>query len=349
MGYNIRKYALVLALGVGVGVGGMIPAWADAQGPACIGNNLFEQMPAAELAMLRAQSDAVPYAQGLVWRATKAASEVLLVGTYHLHDQRHDATMAWLEPELARAGILMVETAPDAEAQLSATLQSDPTLVFDLDGPPLSKSLAPETWKTVASEIERRGIPSPTAAKMRPWYLSMILGFAPCSLEITAARGGPDGLDHMMMRKAEEIGLPIEGLEAWDTLFTLFGGLSPEENLLMLKSSVHAAGMADDVAVTTADAYFDGRGWDIWLLSAELMRKDDSLAPQQVEDQIRISKELLIDGRNKAWLAPVETAAAAAATEGKTAIVAVGLLHLPGESGLLNLMAQTGWEISKLY
>lgn len=345
MGYKIRKYALALALGIGW----TVPALADAQGPACTGNNLFEQMSAAELALIRAQSDATPYAQGLVWRATKAGSEVLLVGTYHLHDPRHEATMAWLEPELARAGVLMVETAPEAEAELGAALQSDPDLIFDLDGPPLSTSLDSEIWAAVATEIERRGVPSPAAEMMRPWYLSMILGFAPCTLEVTAARGGPDGLDHKLMRKAEEIALPIEGLEPWDTLFTLFRGLSPEENLLMLKSSVHAAEMADDVAVTTADAYFDGRGWDIWLLSTALMRKDDSLAPQQIEDQIRISKELLIDGRNKAWLAPVETAAATAATEGKTAIVAVGLLHLPGENGLLNLMAGTGWQISKLY
>lgn len=349
MGHKFRKHLFMLGFCIIGTVAQALPAVAEDLTPACIGNNLFGEMSADRLATLRAASDAVPYSQGLLWRASKAGSEIVLAGTYHLHDPRHQDILAQLEPELDRAGILLVEATPEDEDRLGAALQSDQDLLFDLQGPPLTETLAPEVWNTVATEVERRGVPAPLAERMRPWYLSMILGFAPCTLEVMAARGGPDGLDHLLMQKAEEAALPIEGLEPWDTLFTLFGDLSPVEGMLMLQSALATAAQGNDIAVTTADAYFEGRGWDIWMLSEEMTRNDSNLSPQEAEEQIATTKAMMMDGRNRSWLDPIEAASNAAAANGKTAIVAVGLLHLPGEDGLLNLLAMRGWTITRLH
>ena len=45
--------------------------------------------------------------------------------------------------------------------------------------------------------------------------------------------------------------------------------------------------------------------------------------------------------RNRAWLPVIEAQAA----KGQL-VVAFGALHLPGETGVLNLLAQNGWKIS---
>lgn len=45
--------------------------------------------------------------------------------------------------------------------------------------------------------------------------------------------------------------------------------------------------------------------------------------------------------RNAAWIPVIE------ATEGTTLVVAVGALHLPGETGILNLLQQQGYSLTR--
>ena len=66
------------------------------------------------------------------------------------------------------------------------------------------------------------------AAKMRPWYVSMMMGMSPCVLQQVAKTGAANGLDWQLMAEAEKADIPVVALEPWDTVLTMFGGLTPQ-------------------------------------------------------------------------------------------------------------------------
>jgi hypothetical protein len=70
---------------------GIFTLWAAAA-PAseCAGTNLFHTMPPDQRAEIDAAVAGVPYHQGLLWRASKDGQTMILVGTYHFDDPRHD-------------------------------------------------------------------------------------------------------------------------------------------------------------------------------------------------------------------------------------------------------------------
>lgn len=327
---------LALLLGLGLAAG---PALAD-----CRGTDLIAAMPRAARVALQAEAATVPHARGLVWRATKGPARMLVVGTYHLDDPRHEALAAQLAPHLAGAGALLVEAGPDEQARLKSALTADPTLIVDPDGPPLSARLDAAEWALMRAAMAARGIPEAAAARLRPWYASVMLGMAPCVLAEMGA-GGLTGLDQRLIAQAGAVGVPVRALEPWDTLFSLFADLTPQDETDLIRAALAGAEVADDMTATMADAYFEGRGWEIWLLQRHLAEAAGLQSPAEIAAQMALTQEVLLDRRNRAWLAPMLDAAQAAATRGKGVVVAVGLLHLPGEAGVLALLEGEGWSV----
>ncbi len=313
----------------------------EAGATTCRGVNLIEAMPPEARAALEAEAAAVPHSRGLVWRARKGDAHMLIAGTYHLDDPRHAALAARLTPELSGAAALLVEAGPEEQSRLQAAMTADPTLVMDPEGPPLSARLDPVDWAALKAALAERGIPELMAARMRPWYASVMLGIAPCTV-LDMAQGGADGLDQRLIAAAEGAGVPIRALEPWDTLFTMFAGLSEAEEIDLLRTSLAGAGAADDLAVTTANAYFSGRAWEIWLLTRHLAG-DGGLSEAETDAQMAMTQDLLLDARNRAWVPLLVEAAEAAGAQG--VVVAVGLLHLPGEAGVLALLEAEGWDV----
>lgn len=314
----------------------------------CHGIDLIEAMAPEARAALDAEAGAVPHARGLVWRASKGAAHMVIAGTYHLDDPRHDALADRLLPALADAAALLVEAGPDEQDRLRHAMLADPTLVIDPDGEPLSDRLAPDEWEALAEALAGRGIPAPMADRIRPWYASVMLGIAPCTVVDMARDGGAGGLDQRLIELAEAQSLPVRALEPWDTLFTMFAGLTAEEEIDLMRSALAGASQADDLAVTTANAYFTGRAWEIWLLQRHLAN-ESRLTAAELDAQLAMTQALLLDERNRDWVPQMAAAAQEAATAGgKGIMVAVGLLHLPGEAGVLALLERDGWQIEPL-
>ncbi len=178
------------------------------------------------------------------------------------------------------------------------------------------------------------------AAKFRPWYLSMLLGIPPCSMaEAATARG----LDGQLIDAATANGTPVQALEPFDTLFTLFDAMPPEDQLAMVTSALAMEDRSADFAVTLADSYFAEEGRLLW----EFMRYETLLlpdyTPERVQTEFAMMETALMIRRNRAWI-PVITAAAARGP----VLVGFGALHLSGEAGVLNLLAQDGYSLERL-
>ena len=329
---------------------GVVMAWAAAAAPAlaeCVGSNLFDTMPSEQRAEIEAAVEGVPYHRGILWRATKAGQEMTLVGTYHFGDPRHDPMLDRLAPLIRQADAVFVEAGPEEERRLTDALSSDPTLMVDPAGPTLPERLDDRDWQALAAAMAERGMPAVMTAKLRPWYVAMMLGISPCMMK-QMAEGDAQGLDHRIIEQAVSMEVPVRALEPWDTVFTLFSHLSPGQEIEMIRASLPAAAHADDYAVTLTEAYFAGDVWAIWEFGRFDAYRNSGLTREQVDQQMDLAQEHLMERRNEAWIAPLTAGSRDAADRGKGILAAFGALHLPGEGGVLRLLEQDGWTIERL-
>ncbi|MFN6978095.1 MAG: TraB/GumN family protein, partial [Gemmobacter sp.] len=286
---------------------------------------------------------------GLLFRATRGEARMVLAGTYHFDDPRHAALLDRVAPELDGAAALFVEAGPDQQAQLADALARDPSLMVDPEGATLPERLTPQEWQSLSDALSERGIPAIVASRMRPWYVSMMLGISPCMMRQMAEAGGvAEGLDQMLMQRAGAHDLPIRALEPWDTVFSLFDDLTPGQELDMIRANLPAAAHADDYAVTLTDAYFEGDVWKIWEFARHDAYANSGLGRDEIDAQLALAQDRLMDQRNRAWIAPLIEGADEAARDGRHIVAGFGALHLPGEAGVLNLLAQEGFEIERL-
>lgn len=314
----------------------------------CRGRNLFDAMPAARLAALKAATQGIPFHRGLFWRATKGPQTVTLIGTYHFDDPRHAATMAQFGPRIDAAATLLVEAGPDEEARLSRAMAEDPALIVDATGPTLPERLTAADWTALRQAMQARGLPAVVTSRLRPWYVSMMLGISPCMMQAVKEKGETGGLDHQLVQRAQAARVPVRALEPWNTVFTLFQGMTPQEEIDMIRASMPAAEYADDYTVTLTDAYFSGDSWLIWEFGRFDAYDKSGMTRAEVDEQMRLAQDKLMDRRNQAWIAPIEDAATAAARDGKGIVVGFGALHLPGRMGVLSLLQDRGWTITPI-
>lgn len=311
-----------------------LPALAE-----CHGTNIFDALPAAEQTRLTEAAHAAPYAQGLLFRATKGAQQITLAGTYHLPDARHAGIVDALSEALSGATELLVEAGPEEQAKLQNAIKTDPTLMFST-GKTLPELMSEEDWDQTKAALAAYGVPAFLAAKMRPAFVAMTLSLPPCAMEDVAK--GQGGLDMQVMEAADEDGVRVQALEPWDTVFTLFNGIKEAEALEMLRAAVIGAPLAEDMGVTMGDLYFRKEPRLIWELARE-QALAGGMDPVEVESQMKLSEDLLMVARNRNWLPKIEAAA-----EKGPVVVAVGALHLSGDEGLLKLLEGDGWTIARL-
>lgn len=335
--------ALVLGLMMLAGNGAVGQA-----APACAGSDLIGALPQAQKAALQARADAAPFARGLFWQARKGKAQIILAGTYHFGDKRHDAAVAKLAPQIARAAALMVEAGPTEEARLAEALRADPTLMTDPTGPGLDTRLDKPDWNRLSAAMAARGTPEGVTARLRPWYVATMLGLSPCMLRQSAADGGKGGLDHRLIASAKAAGTPIRALEPWDTLFSVFAGMSQQEEIDMLRAALPQAEHADDYATTLTEAYFTGNVWMLWEFGRTDAYANSGLSRSEVDRMMELTRKQLMDSRNRNWIAPLTAEANAAAKRGLPVVAAFGALHLPGDNGVLRLLEQDGWTIAPL-
>ncbi|MFN4154906.1 MAG: TraB/GumN family protein [Paracoccaceae bacterium] len=308
---------------------------------ACQGINLLSAMEAADRDRLQQSAATHPFHQGNLWRATKGDQQITLVGTYHLADPRHDQLLDSVLPHLDTATTLLVEAGPEEEAALMAAVTKDPTL-FIMPDTTLPTLMDPSDWESLSNAMSLRGIPGFMAAKFQPWYLTVLLAVPPCMMADVQSQART-GLDHLIIDAATERGVPVQGLEPFDTVFSLFDSFSREDQISMLRASLAIEDQAEDYIVTLSDSYFAGESRLVWELMRDLSLKMPGYTPEQVEADLARMEQALLISRNQGWIPVIETAA----TKGPV-VAAFGALHLPGEHGIPYLLQQQGWTLTPL-
>lgn len=318
----------------------ILALWAGTLSAQCTGQDLTLTLDADERAMLDARVAATPYPQGNFWRADKDGKTIHLIGTVHLYDARLDAYLDAMAPAIRGAGRIFLEMTEVEKKQVADALARDPGLLLLTDGPSLPEMMSSEAWARVAQAAQARGIPSVLAAKLQPWYLSIILSVPPCAMANLGTGGG--GLDHLIAEIGAEAGIPMAALEPYDTLFQLFTAEPLEDQVEMMQAGLASARDNEHMFETLLANYFRQDHAAAWELSRILAHRAGGADPADTDAMFDALHTRLLVERNVAWMEHILTAPE------RHLLVAVGAAHLSGESGLLHQLGLAGYKLTRL-
>ncbi|MCY1127144.1 TraB/GumN family protein [Frigidibacter sp. RF13] len=305
----------------------------------CAGEDMIAALPPADRAELDAATEAAPYPSGNHWRAVKDGSVIDIVGTMHIYDPRMDAPAERLLPVIRAADAIYLEATDKEMEAIQSAIATRPDLMVST-GPTLPERLSEPEWQALSAAMTERGVPPFIAAKMQPWYVSVLLSMPPCAMGAMAT--GADGLDHLIGEAAKAEGKPLHALEPYDTIFRIFGTISAEEQIDMLRTALPTVSQSEDMLRTMMESYFreDHRQiMDFARLAAIRALPDQA---ETLNRDFAEMEEALVYGRNRAWVEILRDAA-----PGKTLLVAVGAGHLSGEDGLLSLLEREGYSLER--
>lgn len=305
--------------------------------------DITARLPAEARAALDADVANTAYGEGLFWSATKDGTDLSIFGTMHLPDPRHDAFLSRIETQLSQADLLLVEATLDDQKAMQTHMARNTDLVtLPAGGPTLPELVGDDIWPALRDAAQARGIPGFMAAKMQPWFLATSLSVPPCAM--AAMTSGSPGLDAMIMARAADLGVPVAPLEPWQNMFDLLTGGTLEEQIDALRIAAIAPDLQDEMMSTVIDSYFDENTARTWHIAGHLQPLFPSIPQEEYAAQISLMEADLLVARNHDWIPVIESAAAVH----DALFIAFGAAHLIGEDGVLNLLAEAGWTISRL-
>jgi uncharacterized protein YbaP (TraB family) len=275
----------------------------------------------------------VVYGQGLLWRVERPGDTPShLFGTMH---SNHPDITRLPEPvaaalDGARSFGLELVLSADAAGQLRAASMLP-------RGRDLQTLLGPARFERVADLAWSYGVPVSALHQLKPWAVMQVLSLPPAEFaRLSERRDGP-ALDLLLQRRAAARGVVIFGLESPSEQIAMFDDLPVANQIAFLDASIADNARIDWWWRTIKEAYLARDIGAIYQLMSESRMADDP-------ELMRLFKERAIEQRNERM---VERMARSLAKG--NAFIAVGALHLPGERGVLNLLAQQGYAITRVY
>jgi uncharacterized protein YbaP (TraB family) len=269
------------------------------------------------------------------WQPLAAASGVLfecqlagrppsyLLGTMHTGDPRVMAVADAVHEPLRKARRLVLEMVPDGPAMLAATLAA-----LLPRGQTLDELLEADLYEAVLAAMSERGVLPEVTRRMQPWAVAVELSLPP----------GDRGLflDLHLYQLAEEQGLEVVGLESVDEQLAVFGGLPLAQQVALLRQAIKNLPGLPQQYQAMVNAYLTGDLQGLQRL-AEVQQHalDDDLA-HWFDHAVVHERNRRMAERLRPWL------------EEGGAVVAVGALHLVGDTGLLRAARRTGCRLRAL-
>ncbi|BBE74438.1 TraB/GumN family protein [Oharaeibacter diazotrophicus] len=258
-----------------------------------------------------------------LWVLSDEDSTVYLFGT--LHATKPDDP--WWTPEiagaLARSHSLWLESESESgDGGLVRRLGLSPD-------EPLAARLDPDLLEAAANVALAYGIPFARIDPMRPWLATATIGAA------AVRRDGFDGTaaDIALAREAAARGIAVAGFDPPDTPVRLFASLAPDEEVDLLRAVV------EDLSA----GRFEHRDLhDAWL-AGDVAAIERVLTGYERPGGDALHR-VLIRGRTAGWIPRIEQLLLGAGTH----FVAVGVLHVVGDDGVVALLRRHGHTVRRV-
>jgi uncharacterized protein YbaP (TraB family) len=267
-------------------------------------------------------------AESCLWKATSDRGTLHLQGSVHLLTAEDYPLDPAIEAAYAKSDTLVFET--DMKAMLAPETQQLIMSKAILPGQrTLDGELDPEVYAMLSEKLAEAGLPAVAVQKFKPWFATMTL----IVLRMQAMGLDPNlGLDQYFHRKAMADKKAEVGLESIEFQINLFDALSEGNQNGYTK---HALMELEQMETMLTDMMAAWKTGDLGRLE-EMTRESFEEYPGMYEK--------FVTDRNKTWAEELDRLAA----KDKTCMVVVGVAHLAGKEGLLELLKQKGYTVEQL-
>ncbi len=278
-----------------------------------------------------AEEGAMPFGKGMLWKIEKAGAPTSYVlGTMHIADPR----VLDLPPEVYTALAASEQAIFELVLDTSVRTRMAQAMVLS-QGRTLEVIVGPELFGRSVEVAAEYGLPGQAINVMKPWALVPIFSFPPEQLALLA--GGQAPLDEALQHEAARQGKALVGLETVEEQLGLFDNAPEDVQVQMLRSVVEDRNRLRAQFESMLAGYL---ARDLEALYGEMLAQATAAEAQLVETFERdfvITRNLRMAERLRPYLARAGS------------FVAVGALHLPGERGILALLAGDGYSVSRVY
>lgn len=277
-----------------------------------------------------ALGDALPYSQGVLWKVEKGGAASHVFGTIHSVDKRVLTLPDPVAHAFEESSSFTLEIATDEWTPKKLAI-----LMRLPEDRELEAVVGPELFEDIVEAGSRYGIPSENLELLKPWALLSLFGIPPS--EFSRGQEGELALDNWLQKQALDRPIPVYGLETVEEQAEIFNGMSEADQVMLLGKAV-----ADNA---TIDVWYEQLLQDYLARDlAALHAMTTESVPKDDERLFRLLQRRLVIDRNHRMVAQMLKRLGQGG-----AFIAVGALHLPGEEGILNLLKQRGFEISRVY
>ena len=267
----------------------------------------------------------VAYTQGLLWKIERTGqAPSYLFGTIHSEDSRVLTLPTPVQSAFDKAQRFVMEAVLDANA-----MQTMLGAMMFTDGRTLQQTVSVASYQKTVAAMAGYGLPEEALQLMKPWAVAV-------TLSMPKPKTG-QVLDLVLMRKATEQGKQTAGLESVEEQLGIFDQLSLREQAIMLEDTLKHLPEMEKIFAELHAAYLARDLARLMRISDEMMAKGNRALGKKVMHQ-------LVDVRNRRMVERME-----AYLKQGNAFIAIGALHLPGEVGVLNLLARKGYRVRAVY
>ena len=308
--------------------------------PTCHGVDMLAELAATDpqvYAGVTQARQASSNADAVLWKIEAPGGQTShLFGTIHLSDPRVSVLSENVKAALTNSATLAVEVADLSDSAMSAAMSSAAQSLMYADGKSLADKLSALEIEPVEAIVAKSGMPVESAHLLRPWLLNMLLSVSECERRQMAA--GATVLDMRLAEEAQKHAIPVVGLESIASQLASLSGMPEDQQLLMLKSGLKYADRTDDMMETMVQLYLKRQMGAAIPFQLALAAKTG--VPATAFDGFQ--KALLIDRneRMRDTMRPL--------LDKGRAFVAVGALHLSGETGLVALLRKAGYTVTAI-
>ena len=284
----------------------------------------------------RLKAEEIPYGQGLLWRIEKdGVTPSHLFGTFHTNDPDVLDLPRVLTRAFFRADAVALEVEIYSKASYNALGASAvDTLVID-DGRTLRQIVGRDLYSDVVAGLTPYGVPEQALQQIKPWGVYHLL--TATAHDPRSAHGSGLFLDLWLGQKAVHHGKPLIGLETVEEQRAIFAGLSEEDQVDLLDSAIAYSSEGGITLEELKKLYLAGDLTALFRRSYEPSRR---LGPKAMLAVI----ERLLDNRNAVMVERMQPLLA----DGN-AFIAVGAAHLPGKAGILQMLVDQGYTVTRVH
>lgn len=304
----------------------------------CEGVDLRPHLSSETRARLEREAAKVPFAYGNHWIATKGSQNIHVVGTLHIGDKRMRSTMRKLKPIIKSADLVFLERTTSQMAEVGSPIKAFPKLFLMPQGRSLQTMMSQKDWEQLNFKLAFERASPEQMARLQPWAVSYIMLGSRCGgLGLTSFKG----LDSRIEAIAKHARVPLSGLEENGIGYRAMSRQPMKDQMRLLKLGLSSRKGFDDHRMTIFGAYFDEAVTEAQILGNWTLFDDMDVSRAEVTRLRRQVDAQLLDWRNQLWMPVILK------RQEKNLFIAVGAAHLPGRNGILQLLKNKGYTLTR--